>query len=387
MKLIDFTLLLIKILIINQFFCLDFYKPNPSFSSEKSNHPTTSYLKNVPENNFYILGPGDLINIKINEDTKELNSEYLIDGEGTIDIKRLKRIYVKGLTKLELTNLLNEAYLKYVKKPSVEISIISYRPVTVYIDGEISDPGTHTLPGSNSPYNSIENIITSNNSVISDDNSSNNVDSDSNNVYFPSLIDFIRKSNGITQYADLENIIVTRQNPISKGGGRVKSKLNLMDTLNLIDSSQNIRILDGDQIFISKNSVPVFSQIKKAIRSNLNPRFVSVLVGGRVEFPGQIRVSKSATLNEAILIAGGTKVLKGPINFLRYNNDGSYDRRKFKYRKDSKRGSYKNPFLVEGDIIFVGRSNISIFTETFNEVTSPLSGIASSIGLYKLITD
>ena len=123
------------------------------------------------------------------------------------------------------------------------------------------------------------------------------------------------------------------------------------------DTSQNLRILDGDTITIERNDKPVIQQISKAIQSNLNPKFISVLIAGRVENPGTIKINKTATLSDAINLAGGAKVIKGPVNFLRYNNDGSVDFRKFRLSKKVKRGSYKNPYLRNGDVVFVGKSN------------------------------
>ena len=99
-----------------------------------------------------------------------------------------------------------------------------------------------------------------------------------------------------------------------------------------------------------------------------------------------IKINKTATLSDAINLAGGAKVIKGPVNFLRYNNDGSVDFRKFRLSKKVKRGSYKNPYLRNGDVVFVGKSNINKANEIITDVTSPLQGIVQSYGFFKLIT-
>ena len=85
-------------------------------------------------------------------------------------------------------------------------------------------------------------------------------------------------------------------------------------------------------------------------------------------------------------MVGGTKVLKGPARFIRYLNDGTIDKRKFSLNKRAKRGSYKNPYLSDGDIIYVGRSAVNVAAEVINEITEPFQGIVSSIGLYQVIT-
>ena len=85
-------------------------------------------------------------------------------------------------------------------------------------------------------------------------------------------------------------------------------------------------------------------------------------------------------------MAGGTKILKGKVKFIRYNNDGSIDRRLISVpRSKSKRGSYQNPFLKDGDIIVVERGIINSTNEFVGEFTSPFVGIYSSIKLWELI--
>ena len=88
-----------------------------------------------------------------------------------------------------------------------------------------------------------------------------------------------------------------------------------------------------------------------------------------------------------LIIAGGAKIVKGPVTFFRLNNDGSIDSRKFSFRKRSKRGSYSNPYLREGDLIIVGESFLSTSNQVITEFTSPFVGIFSTYGLIKAITD
>ena len=72
----------------------------------------------------------------------------VVNGEGTINLYSLGRIYVEGLTISELKSLIDKAYKDYVRYPDIEINIINYRPVKVLIDGEVNKPGLLTLKGS-----------------------------------------------------------------------------------------------------------------------------------------------------------------------------------------------------------------------------------------------
>ena len=119
----------------------------------------------------------------------------------------------------------------------------------------------------------------------------------------------------------------------------------------------------------------------------MQPKFIQVFIGGRVENKGFLKINRSASLVEAIVMNGGTRILKGPIQFLRYDNDGTIDQRKFNFKKSAKKGSYKNPVLQNGDYIVIGKSKFNIATEVINEITSPFAGLAASIRVYEFFYD
>tara|TARA_Y100001968_G_C19128502_1_gene605493 strand:+ start:33 stop:740 length:708 start_codon:yes stop_codon:yes gene_type:complete len=205
------------------------------------------------------------------------------------------------------------------------------------------------------------------------------------NVLFPSVIDAIRLGGGITPNADLTDVKITRINSISNGSGKIKTNINLLKTLTLKDTSNNIRVMDGDTIYISRSNVPIQSQISKAIKSNLNPRYIKVYVGGLVEKQGIVDIRKNSVLTEAIAYSGGAKPLKGKVNFMRYNSDGSIDNRKFAFDNSAVKGSQKNPYLKDGDVIFIKKNPIHVAGEVVKEVTMPITGIFSTWGLYKAV--
>lgn len=363
--------LLLKLLLVNSILFLPLSKSKFLLPSYANYELTSDYLNKTP-NSFYILGAGDLLNIEVHKEVESLNGTQVIDGQGFINLPRLKKVYVAGLTLKELTNLLNKEYLNYLKEPDVNLQVIRYRPVKFLIKGEVANPGLHILPGS-SFINSEGNFKNQNEFIL--------------NSYFPSLIDAIKKSEGITLNADLSKIEITRKNKISDGGGRIKTNLNLLSFLENNNDGQNIRILDEDTITISRSTNPSIISIKKAIQTNLNPKFINVVVSGRVENPGNIKIDKASVLNDAIEIAGGTKIIKGQIRYLRYNNDGSIDKRKFRYSRSAKRGSYSNPYLSSGDIIYIGKGPLAASAEVLNEVTKPFQSLVTAITLYEFLSD
>ena len=167
----------------------------------------------------------------------------------------------------------------------------------------------------------------------------------------------------------------------------MKTTLNLEGLFYNTDDSQNIRIYDGDLINVSRLEKPNGLILTRAIRAGINPASMNILVAGRVNNPGLTVVFRDSTLNDAIDLAGGTKLLKGPVRYVSFNNNGTLDKRQFRYNRKNKRGSYKNPYLSNGDVIIVGDSALSITNDIINEFTAPFTGIFTTYSLYKAISD
>lgn len=331
------------------------------------------------KNNFYILGPGDILEIivtrKQSKYFNDLNRIVEIDSQGFINLSRLKRLNVSGLTVEELIKVLNNQYKEFLKEPTIEVFLKQYRPVEVFLDGELENPGLRVI----SPGGELLTLFL--------DENIQQTDSEMPVNYFPSVFDAIRLAGGVSPFADLSKVEVTRINSKSNGGGRIKTTLNLINAIELNDTSQNIKLRDGDTIFIPKTDQIVLSQLTKAKKANFNPKFIKVFIGGRVRMEGTKKINKMSVLNDAIYIAGGAKYLKGPVNFLRYNGDGTTERRTFKYQKNAERGSYSNPYLKDGDVVFVGDSVFNITSDLVGEITSPVKGLFEPYLFYRILKD
>tara|TARA_A100001011_G_C14315481_1_gene847766 strand:+ start:436 stop:1572 length:1137 start_codon:yes stop_codon:yes gene_type:complete len=340
---------------------------------EYLNNLNVDYLKNFPKNDFYILGPGDTLKILVSREYPSFTSISTIDGEGTIYLPRLNKVYVEGLTVNELNNLLNKAFKEFVKFSEVETIITTYRPISVLVKGEVENPGIQRLEGAFS--------------LKSSSNLKGNIGNEFQTYYFPSVFDVLRASGGITQFSDLSNIKLIRKNNLSDGGGQITTTLNFEKSFTKRDNSGNIRIFDGDIIEVRKSAYSNKPLLTKAILNNINPKFINVFVGGRVNRPGYTQISRASALSDPILLAGGTNFLKGKVTFIRFNNDGSIENRKFGYNSRKLRGSFQNPYMRDGDIVFVGKSFFNLTNEVLNEVTNPIRGIFSSYALLKMVTD
>ena len=67
---------------------------------------------------------------------------YLVDRDGYINFPVLGKIYVAGLTRLQLAEKMEEMISKYVEKPLVNVQILNFK---VTVMGEVSRPGPFSI--------------------------------------------------------------------------------------------------------------------------------------------------------------------------------------------------------------------------------------------------
>lgn len=104
----------------------------------------------------YILGPGDRVNISIWGASQE-DATYEINKEGYIKPGRMPRVSLKGKTFKVAKELLLSRYAQYYnfRKEEFEVTITYSRIVTVNILGEVFNPGSFTLPATNTAFNAL----------------------------------------------------------------------------------------------------------------------------------------------------------------------------------------------------------------------------------------
>ena len=352
--------------------------------------------RNIPDYDAYILGPGDSIQIEL-LDLPEFSGTRTIGPDGTLYLPRLRALYVEGLTVEELRYFLAEQYSSYVLDPQVYVHPVVYRPIRAYIGGEVQRPGYYYLSGQqevpnqsvsiNSNLNNIENINNAINQFIPSPSSSNipaiggvRVDQ---KLRLPTVFDALRIAGGVTPFSKLGEVTVTRKRPLSQGGGKIRAQLNFLELITEGNESQNIRLFDGDTIVVARSQVELREQIIKAGQTNLSPDFLQVYVSGRVRNPGAKVLPQGATLDQALAASGGQKLLRGNVEFVRFNRDGTTDRRKFNYSQPAPAGSKNNPVLMTGDLINVNESPLSAFVSVLDEVTTPIIGLYSTYALFE----
>jgi polysaccharide export outer membrane protein len=342
----------------------------------------------------YILGPGDSLQVEL-LDIPELSGTFSIGPDGTMYLPRLRALYVEGLTVEELRYFLTQQFKAYVKNPQLYVRPVGYRPIRIYVGGEVRRPGYYTLRGLDRASEAAERtqqevtqnlnptevdprVLTARSAGLSDPLSRI---PDSDRQVFPTVFDAIRAAQGIGPFSDLAKVQVTRKQPLSAGGGRIRTNLDFISLITEGDESQNIRLFDGDVVSVGKTTVVLRDQLIRAGNTNLSPQFINVFVSGRVRTPGAVTLQQGTSLNQAISVAGGVKLLRGKVEFLRLLSDGKTDRRTFSYSPNSPSNSFSNPILTAGDIIRVNESPLSASVGVLNEVATPVLGVYSIYAL------
>ena len=358
----------------------------------------------------YLLGPGDSLQIEL-ENVPELSGTFSIGPDGTLYLPRLRALFVEGLSVEELRIFLTQQFRAFVRQPEIYLRPIGYRPVRIYVGGEVRRPGYYTLSGSQQ----LGGVSTSADNAIRD-SGGDQMDSrpalgsgqlgqftgrtsssgpsgpgGSNGgsgglttygAFFPTVFDAIRAAQGITPYSNLTSVQVTRRQPLSSGGGKLRTSLDFLSLLTDGDESQNIRLFDGDVVSVAKSPVVLREQLLKAGQTNLSPQFLQVFVSGRVKTPGATTLPQGSSLNQALISAGGLQLLHGKIEFVRFTREGELDRRVFSYNPNAASDTTANPILISGDIIRAQESGLSAGISVLNELTGPFVGVYSAYSLF-----
>lgn len=234
----------------------------------------------------YTLGPGDLLRVDI-LDVPEYSGEYLILTDGTINLPLIGQISVAGLSVSQVTEKIFAAYAPFVQQPFPSVRIITPRPISIAVGGEVQRPGTYILPLSTS--NTVE-----------------------RQFQFYTVTQLLQQAGGITQSADITRVKVQRQDPT-----RLNIVVNLKELLENGDLSQDLVLRDRDTIVVptAENLDPV--AIRQINSANFAPEEVApfqVVIVGEVFNPGTYIMGEGIanlpelpTITQAIQRAGGIK--------------------------------------------------------------------------------
>ena len=228
----------------------------------------------------YILGGGDRLFIDVFQ-VKDYSGEYQVPADGVLYLPLIGGVSVQNLTLVEATNVISAAYNRYLKRPIITVRLLSPRPLNVFVSGEVNRPGGFTL------------------GLIGGAG-------DNPGVQYPTLGQAIQQAGGVTLSADISQVQVRRRQ--SSGAGEQVFSVNLRQLLEIGDRSQDLRLRDGDTIFIPTVANPNIANTRQLATASFGadltkPRTVAVV--GEVKRPGSYILIGSPTEAGANGLGGG----------------------------------------------------------------------------------
>jgi polysaccharide export outer membrane protein len=94
----------------------------------------------VPLTDEHTLAPGDEIEIRFPY-MADLNDRVVVGPDGRVSLQLVNTVALGGLTVGEATKTLDADYAKIVKSPTLTVTVRTYAPESVYVDGWVNTPG------------------------------------------------------------------------------------------------------------------------------------------------------------------------------------------------------------------------------------------------------
>jgi protein involved in polysaccharide export with SLBB domain len=224
----------------------------PIFGAEFfANTPTTfAPVSNAPVPSDYPLGPGDQLMIR-GWGTIDIDYRATIDRNGMISIPTIGSVALAGVKAGEAQNVIRAAVGRLYKGVTVNVTFGQLRAITVYVVGQANRPGTYTV-------SSLSTLVTA-----------------------------LFASGGPNANGSMRHVQVKRS-------GKVVAELDLYAFIAKGDKSADIKLQDGDTIFIPSAG-----------------GFVALT--GKVNSPAVYELKAGSDTVESLLdVAGGLPVVADP---------------------------------------------------------------------------
>jgi protein involved in polysaccharide export with SLBB domain len=224
----------------------------PIFGTEFfTNAPSTfAPISNSPVPSDYPLGPGDELMIR-GWGTIDIDYRAVIDRNGTISIPTIGNVPLAGVKASDAQNVIRAAVARLYKGVTVNVTFGQLRAITVYVVGQASRPGTYTV-------SSLSTLVTA-----------------------------LFASGGPNANGSMRHVQVKR-------GGNVAAELDVYSFIAKGDKSADIKLLDGDTIYIP-------------------PAGGFVALTGKVNSAAVYELKNSGDTVESLLdVAGGLPVVADP---------------------------------------------------------------------------
>ncbi len=314
----------------------------------------------------YTLGSGDVIRVDI-FNVPEYSADkgtYPVRVDGTIGVPLVGSVDVQGMTVEDVTQVLTARYAPLLTRPPrLTVTLVRARPVRIAVAGEVKRPGTYVID--------FAGQTTANQDSFS-------------GVQLPTLTEAIQASGGVTYQANVRDIEVIRP---QRSGQNLVLRANLWDLIQRGDLDQDLRLRDGDRVIVPIVTNPPESDSVQVARANFSPESMNVQVVGEVVRGGNVEVPANASLNQAILAAGGFKdprAKTSSVDLVRLNPNGTVERRTLQVSLADSPNEQTNPILRPDDVVMVARNNVAVTSDFLGLLLSPITSVTTILRILGL---
>ena len=206
---------------------------------------TTVFSSHTGAAEDYLLGGGDVVNIKVYQQPDLTTVARISQDDGTITFPLIGEVAIAGLTPeaaaLKIARLLKDG--GFLKKPQVALTVQEFQSQKIPVMGRVNQPGEYALRGESR------------------------------------VIDMITQAGGLKEDA-ADVIVVVKES----AGKTIKNEVDLLKFYDG-DMSQNIKVTEGDFILV--------------------PKMDTFYVHGEVSRPGMYRLERGMTVMQALSVGGG----------------------------------------------------------------------------------
>lgn len=207
-------------------------------------------LDNAPVNNDYTVGPGDQVIIR-GWGSLNVDAKVVVDRNGQISIPKVGSVPVSGVKVSKLESVVKTAFSKYYKDVELSVSLGQLRSITVYVVGQARRPGSYSLSS------------------------------------LTTLASGLFATGGPNANGSMRRVQLKR-------GGQVITEFDLYQFLSEGLSSSDVKLIDGDVIYIP-------------------PALGYVAIVGKVNTPAVFELkTNDEPLDQILSIAGGLPVVADP---------------------------------------------------------------------------
>jgi polysaccharide export outer membrane protein len=197
----------------------------------------------------YALGPGDVVRITVFQNP-DLTTETRVSETGTITFPLIGAVAAGGRSASEVEGMIVQRLRDggFVNRPQVNVTVLQFKSIQVSVLGQVNRPGKY-------PLEQAQNRLT----------------------------EVLALAGGVTNLGADVVTLITREN-----GKETKIEVDVPELIRSVDKAKDVMLKNGDVIYV--------------------PRYPVFYIHGEVQRPGQYRLERDMTVQQALAVGGGLTI-------------------------------------------------------------------------------